>query len=140
MEAFKMTTREAMIETILRAFEARAKGDIEALMSTFHPNATFELVGDRATTQIAGLTEGHSNLRATLVSLIDAFEFRKRDIVETVVEGDRAVIHSRVTVRFVPKDTVFQTDLLDAFRFQDGKIIQLVEFADTALVNRVVIG
>jgi ketosteroid isomerase-like protein len=135
-----MTSREAMLQTIERAYEARAKGDIDALMATFHPNATFELVGDSATTQIAGLTEGHSNLRTTLGGLIDAFEFRKRDIVDAVVEGDRAVIHSRVTVRFVPKGTVFETDLLDAFRFQDGKIIQLVEFADTALVNRVVNG
>jgi ketosteroid isomerase-like protein len=135
-----MTSREAMLQTIEHAYEAPAKGDIDALMATFHPNAKFELVGDRATTQIAGLTEGHSNLRATLGGLIDAFEFRKRDIVDAVVEGDRAVIHSRVTVRFVPKGTVFETDLLDAFRFQDGKIIQLVEFADTALVNRVVNG
>ncbi|MCI0363537.1 MAG: hypothetical protein L0219_06610, partial [Phycisphaerales bacterium] len=39
---------------------------------------------------------------------------------------DRAVIHSRITVRFVPKNIVFETDVLDAFRFQDGKIIQLV--------------
>jgi ketosteroid isomerase-like protein len=133
-----VTSREAMIETIQRVYEARAKGDIEALMAAFHANATFELVGDSKTTQIAGLTQGHSNLRTTLGGLIDAFEFQNRDIVGTVVEGDRAVIHSRVTVRFVPKGKVFKTDLLDAFQFKDGKIIQLVEFADTALVNSMV--
>jgi ketosteroid isomerase-like protein len=59
----------------------------------------------------------------------------KRDIVYTVVEGERAVVHSRVEMRFVPNDTVFVTDILDVFRFKDGKIIQLEEFADTALLK-----
>ena len=46
-------------------------------------------------------------------------------------------MHSRLTVRFVPKDLTFTTDVTDLFRFKDGKIIELVEFADTALIKHV---
>jgi ketosteroid isomerase-like protein len=133
-----MASREAMIDLILRAYDARAKGDIEGLMAAFHPMAAFELKGDKGILDIAGAAEGHSNVRAAMTGFIGHFEFLQRDIVDTIVEGDRAVVHSRLTIRFVPKDTVIVTDVLDTFRFEDGKIIELVEFADTALIRSLV--
>jgi ketosteroid isomerase-like protein len=132
-----MECRGAMIDAIHRAYDARGRGDIEGLMAEFHKDAVFELKGERKLLQVAGTVEGQSKVRATLAGLIEAFEFLKRDIVDTVVEGDRAAVHSRLEIRFVPKDTVFVTDVLDMFRFESGKIIQLVEFADTALVKSV---
>ena len=75
-------------------------------------------------------------MRAALTGFIETFEFMKRDIVDAMVEGDRAAVHSRLKVRFVPKDIVFTSDVLDTFRFEDGKIIELLEFADTALKRR----
>jgi ketosteroid isomerase-like protein len=77
-------------------------------------------------------------VRAALIGFIDTFEFMKRDIVDVMVEDNRAAVHSRLKVRFVPKDIVFTSDVLDAFRFEDGKIIELIEFTDTALIKSVV--
>jgi hypothetical protein len=45
----------------------------------------------------------------------------KRDIVDVTVEDNRAAVHSRLKVRFVPKDIAFTSDVLDAFRFEDWK-------------------
>jgi ketosteroid isomerase-like protein len=133
-----MASREAMIATINRGYDARGKGDIEGLMAAFHPNAVFELKGDKNTLQVAGAVQGHSNVRAALTGFIDAFEFVKREIIDIIVEDNRAAVHSRLKVRFIPKDIIFTSDVLDAFRFEDGKIIEQVEFADTALIKSVV--
>jgi ketosteroid isomerase-like protein len=133
-----MASREAMIDTIYRAYDARAKGDIEGLMAAFHPNAVFELKGEKDVLEVAGAVQGHPDLRAAMAGLIENFEFVKRDIIDAMVEGDRAAVHSRLKVRFVPKDVVFTSDVLDTFRFENGKIIELVEFADTALIKSVV--
>ena len=133
-----MASREAMLDTVTRAYDARSKGDIEGLMATFHPDAVFELKGEKEVLEVAGLVQGHSNVRAVLVGLIQAFEFLNRDILDTTVEDNRVVVHSRLKARFVPKNIVFTTDVLDAFRFEDGKIIELVEFADTALIKNIV--
>jgi ketosteroid isomerase-like protein len=133
-----MASREAMIDTINRAYDARGKGDIEGLMSAFHSNAVFELKGEKEVLEVAGAVRGHSNVRAALAGFIQTFEFMKRDILDTMVEGDRVAVHSRLQVRFVPKNIDFTTDVLDAFKFEDGKIIELVEFADTALIKSVV--
>jgi ketosteroid isomerase-like protein len=133
-----MATREAMLDTIYRAYDARRKGDIEGLMAAFHPQAVFELKGDKDMLEVAGAVQGHPNVRAAMAGFIETFEFVKRDIVDAMVEGDRAAVHSRLKVRFIPKDVVFTSDVLDTFRFEDGKIIALVEFADTALIKTVV--
>jgi ketosteroid isomerase-like protein len=133
-----MASREAMLDTIYRAYDARGTGDIEGLMAAFHPNAVFELKGEKDMLEVAGAVQGHQNVRAALAGFIKTFEFVKRDIVDAMVDGDRAAVHSRLKVRFIPKGVVFTSDVLDTFRFEDGKIIQLVEFADTALIKTVV--
>ncbi|SRR5713101_3704512 len=133
-----MTSRDAIMETIMRAYKAREEGNIDDLMAAFHPNAVFELKGDKGVLEVAGAVEGHSNVRAALSQFIENFQFKKRDILDVIVEGDRAAVHSRLEVSFVPKSKLFTSDVLDTFRFEDGKIIRLVEFADTALIKSVV--
>jgi ketosteroid isomerase-like protein len=133
-----MANREAMIETIYRAYDARANGDIEGCMAAFHPDAVFELKGEKALLEFAGAMQGHRDVRAALTGFIETFEFMERDIVAVIVEGDRAAVHSRLKMRFIPKDVVFTSDVLDTFKFEDGKISELVEFSDTALIKSVV--
>jgi ketosteroid isomerase-like protein len=133
-----MTSRDAKMEIIMLAYKAREEGNIEDLMAAFHPNAVFELKGDKGVLEVAGAVEGHANVRAALSQFIKSFQFKKRDILDAIVEGDRVAIHSRLEVSFVPKNKPFTSDVLDTFRFEDGKIIKLVEFADTALIKNVV--
>ena len=105
-----MASREAMIDTIYRAYDARGKGDIEGLMAAFHPNAVFELKGEKDMLEVAGAVRGHQGVRAAMTGFIEAFEFLKRDIVDAMVDGDRAAVHSRLKVRFIPKEVVFTSD------------------------------
>ena len=136
----RMTSRDEMLQTIMRAYKAREEGNIEGLMATFHPNAVFELKGDKRLLEVAGTVEGHANVRAALSQFIEGFQFKKRDILDEIVEGDRVAVHSRLEVLFVPKNKSFTSDVLDIFKFEDGKIIKLVEFTDTALIKNVVTG
>jgi hypothetical protein len=59
----------------------------------------------------------------------------QREIPSEVVEGDRAAVHSRLVVRHKPTGATHTTDVIDLFTFQDGKIIELVEAADNALIK-----
>jgi ketosteroid isomerase-like protein len=129
--------RGAMEELIYQAYAARQKGDIDGLMEAFHPDAVFGLAGDKTALEVVGAVEGHPKVRASMAGFIAAFEFIDRHIISFVIDGERAAVHSRVEVRFIPKNTIFTTEVLDAFKFTDGKIIELVEFADTALIENV---
>jgi ketosteroid isomerase-like protein len=107
-------------------------GDLAGLMAIFHADISFKLAGDQAALAVAGTTIGHSKVKEVLAQFIKDFDFWNREIISTVIDGDRAAVHSRVDIHFKPKDHKYQTEILDVFRFKDGKVIELVEFADTA--------
>ena len=43
-----------------------------------------------------------------------------------------------LVIRYRPTAKVFSTEVLDLFTFRDGKIIELIEYADTALVKAII--
>ena len=131
-----MANREAHLDQVRRAYAARGKGALDDLMAEFHPKAVFTLVGDKQALSVTGSAQGHSAVRESMGKFISTFEFGERHILSELVEGDRAAVHSRITVRFRPKNSEHETEVLDLFRFQDGKIIELIEFADTGLIGK----
>ena len=130
-----MTNRETMLEVIRVAYAARGRGDLDSLMSAFHPTAVFTLVGDKRALDVVGSVQGHAGLREALSGYIANFEFVERNILSELVEGNRAVVHSRLVVRYKPKDKIWTSDVLDLFKFQSGKIVELIEFTDTAQIK-----
>jgi ketosteroid isomerase-like protein len=133
-----MTDREATRALIVGAYAARDRGDVEGLMSAFHPDAVFQLMGAKTALEVAGAVRGHTNVRASLGGFIEAFKFDKREIISFVIDGERAAVHSRFDATFIPKNRTFMNEVLDLFKFADGKIIELLEFADTALIKDVI--
>jgi len=133
-----MGNRETMLEVILQAYAARGRGDLEGLLAAFHPEGAFTLVGDAKSLQVTGRVQGHRNLRDTFGGFIAAFKFVERQILSEVVEADRAAVHSRLTVQY--SDKIRTTGCLDLFEFREGKIIELTEFADTALIKDLMSG
>jgi ketosteroid isomerase-like protein len=89
-----MANREALLDQVRRAYAARGKGALDDLMTEFHPEAVFTLVGDKQALSVTGSVQGHSAVRE------------------------------------------HKTEVLDLFRFQNGKIIELIEFADTGLIGK----
>jgi ketosteroid isomerase-like protein len=133
-----MTNRETMLETVRAAYAARGRGDLDGLIAAFHPKGVFTLVGDKAALEVVGSVEDHADLREAMGGYIAAFEFGERTILSELVDGNRAAVHSRLVVRFKPQDRVWTADFLDPFEFQDGKIKELIEFADTAQIKAMI--
>jgi ketosteroid isomerase-like protein len=135
-----MGNRETILEVISQAYAARGRGDLEELVTAFHPEAVFTLVGDKRTLEVTGSVQGHHGLRQSLAGFIATFSFIERKILSEVVEGDRAAVHSRLVVRYNPTGATHTTDVIDLFKFQDGKIIELIESADNALIKDMISG
>jgi ketosteroid isomerase-like protein len=135
MREAEMENRETMLDLIKRTYAARGKGDLEGLMAVFHPEAVFRLVGDKKALEVTGSVQGHGALREALGGFIATFQFIERQILSELVEGDRAAVHSRLVVRYNPANTIHTTECLDLLKFQNEKIIELIEFADTALIR-----
>jgi ketosteroid isomerase-like protein len=127
--------REAVRALIEQTYQKRDAGDLDQTLAAFHPAGRIQIAGSKALTPAAVMVEGQGQLRTMLSDFIAAWAFDRREIISMVIDGDRAAVHSRVALRFVPKDKTVTTDILDLFKVQDGKIIELVEFLDTAAIG-----
>jgi len=130
-----MTDRKTIEDVINRCYTARQQGDIETIMTAFDKDGAFGLAGSKEMVAAVGTVHGHKAVRESMAGLVAAFDFIDRNILCMMIDGERAAVHSRAKIKYVPSDRTFTTDLLDLFHFKDGKIVELVEFADTALVK-----
>ena len=112
-----MTDRKLIQALIEQAYEARRKSAILKVLSLSSIQTEyFQLSGSQTTTAVVGITKGHDDIRTTLTALVKSFEFLHRDLVEILIDGDAAAVHSRTTLRFVPKDKTVTTDILDLWK------------------------
>jgi ketosteroid isomerase-like protein len=130
--------RQTIQSLLDQAYEARRSGDIEGLLGTFHPEATFEIAGSKAGSASAVTVRGQQEFRETLTKLVATFNFLERTIISCLIDGNRAAVHSRVKLECAPTNKITTTDLLDLWKFDNGKVVELIEFVDTAAVNDLV--
>lgn len=128
-----MASRDELLSIIDRGYEARCSGDKEAVLAFLAPGATFCLNGERQQ-PLAGFPQGYQPADAVIGALIDQFRFHSIERLESFIDGNRAAIHTRIVVSAGDGDPV-TTELFDLWTFDDdGKVVSLLQFADTALV------
>ena len=97
----------------------------KAILMALSPDAKFTITGSKQLTAAVVSVQGHKDLRRALAGLISAFEFVRRELMDLLVDEDRCAYHSRVTIRFVPRDKTVTTDILDLFKFDKGRLPNL---------------
>jgi ketosteroid isomerase-like protein len=129
-----MLSRDATIERLRAAYDARARGDKAALEGMWSPGATYRMAG--AATLVAGFPAGPGALRPTVNELIDRFEFSDVELDGIVVDGASAVVRWSGTVATAGKEPV-RSEVCDMLTLDDeGRIAGVIEFLDTALLAR----
>ena len=130
-------TDRAEIERVIRAaYAARKAGDLDAISKTFTKDARFRIAGSPEMSPVAVKAEGVKNLQAVLKEMITVFEWIDQEILSMVVEGEKAAVHWRGTIRSTATGETVRTELFDLFEFDGGRISSLVEFCDTAVAAR----
>lgn len=131
--------REQMLEVMRKTYAARVKGDVDATVGMFTPDAKFKLNASAPQkAAVVHATAGADNMRSALTQLVDAFEFQTCDIIDAVVEGSKAAIRIRFKVRSNQTGNVAVTESLDLVEFHDGKIASYTQFFDSAMADRLI--
>ena len=118
--------RATMLQTIDAAYAARQRGDLAEILSFLAPGATFRMIG---------MSPGPEDAATAIGGLIDQFHFAELERLDALVDGDRVAARVRISAatgggRYV------ESELLDIWRFgADGKVVELVEFADTSQIR-----
>ena len=117
--------RATMLQTIDAAYAARQRGDIAGILAFLSPGATFRM---------SGVSDGPEDAETAITMLIDQFHFAELERLDALVDGNRVMAHVRISAA-TGGGRHLESELLDIWRFgPDGKIVELVEFADTGLI------
>jgi ketosteroid isomerase-like protein len=121
---------------ITEAYTARRTGDLDALGRIFSERTYFRLAGATGESPVAMSAVGAKQFKTRLQELITVFEWLDQTILSMVVEDSKAVVHWRGKIRSSATGETVETELVDIFGFENGRIASLVEFCDTALAAR----
>jgi len=131
-----MSDRSQMERTLREAYAARQRGDVDAILRLFTPDARFVMAGSAEISPVAMRVEGAAPFRTALAGMIKTFIIEDHQVVTILVEGDRAVVHWRATFRSSVTGDRLKSDLCDLVEFRDGRIASFLEFCDTAAAAR----
>ena len=119
-------------------YQARLKNDHQASLEFYAGNASLEYAGDTSASSFAGSADGRDEVEARITAVIDTWIWLGYEFDSVVVDGSSAAVLCSIKVQHVPTDSVYDSQLFDLFEFDDaGKIVRQVEFADTALIEKV---
>ena len=121
-------------EIILSIYQARKLGNKDDVARYWAPGATFRLAGDHD--QLGSFPGGPVEAQAAIAALIDRFTFHEMTSLSMLIDGNRVAAHWKVLLSAANLEP-FETEIADFWRLDDqGRITELVEFADTASIAR----
>ena len=129
-----MLDRVRILDIIDKAYAARTRGDKAELGTYWAPGAVYRLSGDPAL--VRSFPAGPADAIQTTEALVDLFQFEQLERLHAIVEGDAAAVLWRVLVSTRGGEPV-TTEIYDLWKFDaDGKVTSLLQFADTALIAK----
>jgi ketosteroid isomerase-like protein len=133
-----MQDRMLIEKTLRQAYAARMRGDVDEISRLFAPDACFVMAGEKLEGSPASRCLGLPAIRSNIEGLVKVFEMKDHQIVNMLIDGQRAAVHWRVHIRSTLNGLEKTTDLFDLVEFKDGQIVSFLEFCDTALGQRMV--
>ena len=124
--------KQETVQIIQDLYTAFGRGDMPAILGLLAEDVDWHFVGNPADVPFAGCRKGHQEMIEffTIVAQnCDVYEFGPHE----VMSFDDKVIsvgHERVGVKSTDKS--FESDWIHLFTVQNGKIVRLQEFYDTA--------
>jgi ketosteroid isomerase-like protein len=134
-------TDRSEIETLVRGLcAARVAGDMDVLRRGYADHATFRIVGSLAWGALTAPLSGHAKIMARFESMIANFALSDFAILDLFVDGNKAAVRWRATVHRAETKDESTTEIAQFLDVENGQVISLVEFLDTALAMQVLDG
>ncbi|MEL7536930.1 MAG: nuclear transport factor 2 family protein [Pseudomonadota bacterium] len=130
-------TREQIAARINEVYAARRANDPDRCVACFAENGTFQMATFDDSGQFALPSVAKQGLAPLLKELTDTWTWTDREDISVVIDGLTAAVRYRLRTRHVPTGTDVETQIMDHIRFNDDlKIVEMVEFLDTAMLER----
>jgi ketosteroid isomerase-like protein len=124
-------------EKLLRGLYAARERDDRATIGNYVAGLKhFQMMGAREISPVAMTAKGADEIKPFVDQLVDTFTMRDITIVNLLIDGDRALVHWRARVTANPTGNMALTEIADLIEFENGQIVSMKEFCDTALAAK----
>jgi uncharacterized protein len=117
------------VESLYAAFK---KGDIATIVGAFAPDATWEVTGRREDYPTLGIRKGRSGgeeFFRTVAETQEVLDFSPREFYPA---GDKVFVLGHYAWRIRKTGRKVETNFIHIFTVKDGKVMNFLEFTDTA--------
>lgn len=120
------------VQIVQDLYAAFGRGDMPAILELLAEDVDWHFVGKPTDVPFAGCRKGHQEMIeffSIVAQNCDVYEFGPHEVLSF---DDRVISlgHERVGVKSTGR--IFETDWVHLFTVEDGKIVRLQEFYDTA--------
>ena len=121
----------------LQFFEVRLKNDPEQLDQLFSSGGRIQFLGESKEGSFARSCDGDAERFNLIKETVQDWRFIEVEVLDSLANEGKAVTRQRVKAMHEPSGQTITTEVTDWFRFdQDGKIVEMLEFLDTALLDQ----
>jgi hypothetical protein len=129
-----MTPREVVLEFFARL----GRGDVAGLIELYHPDLVYTVMGRTPLSgTYRGLPEVQRRLFAPVFARVDGLALVCE---ETIAEGERVVALAGGKGTAKPSGEPYQNRYVFVYRVREGRIVEVSEYLDTALVETALYG
>ena len=129
-----MSSRSEVETVVNKAFVARHLNDAKAVSPLFAEACSFRILASERLGPLFREIRGRASVVDMVAALSQAWDMTGMKITNAWIDGDTAIVRRAGTIRYVPRNTTFETVILDIVKVKDGKIIAVEEFVDTELM------
>ena len=112
-------------------YDAYARRDFDRVAALIHEDIDWVIYGPVGVFPFAGPRRGRAAVLQALGGIAEAYSLESYKPEIMIVDGDRAAVMSDVSFRQRATNRMLRFRLANFLRFQDGKVIEFREFANT---------
>lgn len=127
--------REEIVRRVtLLAMLPSDKKDYQLIRDLYSPDVVCEFIGDKSRIPYAGRHIGIEALINIVRAISIDFEQLNHSISDLIVDGGRIAVRRTVEWRHRGTGRRGSVDLADFARFEDGRIVEMIEFRDSITI------
>ncbi|MBY6241326.1 nuclear transport factor 2 family protein [Methylosinus sp. Sm6] len=119
---------------LLACWRPDTPADFALLRGLYSPDVACEFVGDKSRIPYAGRHIGIEALIGIVRAINIEFEQSNHEVEDIIVDGGRVAMRRRVEWRHRGTGRRGCVDLADFARFENGRIVEMIEFRDTMAI------
>ncbi len=127
-----MAANPGVLESMRLAYAAYDRGDAAPLLDLFADDGVIRFTAPESFLHFAGPSSGPEGARKALTAISEIFAWESYKVYEMLVDGDSVFAITGGLLRHKETDQRTEVQLGDLIRFQRGRIVEFVEFFDSA--------